>query len=292
MRITRDSSETGYTIPNAVEDVFGYGYPWLVVCGIVAAGGAGALLSPLFIGAEGAEREYLRPFACAAYGIAVASFVMLTPHVWKLIQLGSTLSRRPSQESAGDNDRPWWPLRLVAASLLNTPSLRRTVQDFNAAVAAASQQARGLLSHRMWPACTAAFIAPVLGLLSAWGTARGFANNSNDTALTLPMVISTVALPMILSISVSLILMVALVMVDQMTKGLLQRWSTQARPIDAESNFVRATLTSDANENAPTTTDSLSEKSVYDREPPRIASEGAAPNADQLKELGKIFGNE
>ena len=86
--------------------------------------------------------------------------------------------------------------------------------------------------------------------------------------------------------------MVALVMVDQMTKGLLQRWSTQARPIDAESNFVRATLTSDANENAPTTTDSLSEKSVYDREPPRIASEGAAPNADQLKELGKIFGNE
>lgn len=238
MSDSRDAE--GYGLAAAVRDVFGTGATWLSWVAITVAGVLGFFVSPLVAG-SGEGSEWLKPWACAAYGICLGGLATLLPKTFALMQLGGGLGRRPAADAMADVENPWWPLRLVAAALQNTPALRRTDQDFTNAVTEFAPRVRALLGQRLWPACAAAFAAPVLGLLSAWQTWGDYVSKGLVEAGK-RSVAGVVAWPMILSIAAALLLMLAIVAVDQWTRSLLQRWATGVSPLDVESAFVAANL--------------------------------------------------
>jgi hypothetical protein len=291
-----DRDAEGYGLAAAVRDVFGGGATWVSWIVIAVAGILGYLVLPLVAG-SGDVGGSLKPWACAAYGISLGGLLTLLPRAVSLAGLGGSLGRRPGPEAEADTDHPWWPLRLVAAALQNTPPLRRTDQDFTNAVAEFAPRARGLLGQRLWPACAAAFTAPALGLISAWDTwgeyvSKGLVEAGKRS------VAGVVAWPMIISIAAALLLMLMIVAVDQWTRSLLQRWSTSVNPLDAQSAFVAANLPAAI---SPVAASALPAAAAYmtEREPPRGAAqarpapEPALPSisAQDFEGLGKMFGD-
>lgn len=296
-----DRDAEGYGLAAAVRDVFGGGAAWASWIVIACGGGLGYLVLPMVAGSEDVGGS-LKPWACAAYGIALGGVLTLVPRALSLFRLGGALGRRPGPESDGDTDHPWWPLRLVAAALQNTPALRRTDQDFTNAVAECAPRARGLLGQRLWPACAAAFTAPVFGLISAWDTwgeyvSKGLVEAGKRS------VAGVVAWPMMLSIAAALLLMLLIVAIDQWTRSLLQRWSSSVNPLDAQSAFVAANLPAAT---GPVVAAALvsgpsapGQAAVTQREPSkgagqaRPAPEPALPSisAQDFEGLGKMFGD-
>lgn len=294
MSNSRDAE--GYGLAVAVRDVFGTGATWLSWVAITVAGVLGFFVSP-FVSGSGEGSEWLKPWACAAYGVCLGGLATLLPGTLTLVQLGGGLRRRPAAEAMADVENPWWPLRLVAAALQNTPALRRTDQDFSNAVTECAPRVRALLGQRLWPACAAAFTAPALGLISAWFTWNEYVNLGRVEAGK-ASVAGAVAWPMILSIAAALLLMLAIVAVDQWTRSLTQRWATGVNPLDVESGFVAANLPAAL---APLVSAALP------AEPPlagahlggRVAGHpGSAPepalpaiSAQDFEGLGKMFGD-
>jgi hypothetical protein len=289
-----DRDAEGYGLAAAVRDVFGGGATWASWIVIGVAGCLGYLVLPLLAG-SGDVGGSLKPWACAAYGISIGGLLTLLPRALSLVRLGGSLGRRP--EADADAENPWWPLRLVAAALQNTPALRRTDQDFTNAVTDLAPRARGVLGQRLWPAGAAACTAPVLGRISAWDTwgeyvSKGLVEAGKRS------VAGVVAWPMILSIAAALLLMLVIVAVDQWTRSLLQRWSSSVNPLDAQSAFVAANLPASI---SPVTVSTLPAAAAYatDREPPRgggqprPAPEPALPSisAQDFEGLGKMFGD-
>ena len=134
-----------------------------------------------------------------------------------MVTLWGGIARRPTTI-----DGAWWPLDLLVAALATTPMLRRTPEEFTTAVTAASGQARSLLADRLWPAWTAAFVAPVLGLITAWQNGSRVQvrlQQGEEVATVFPAFIAQVSPPMVATIAASLALMVTLVAIDQWTKA-------------------------------------------------------------------------
>jgi len=229
----------GRSILGAVDAIFGRwpAWPWSVLALITGGGVAGAACLPILRG-----RGLTGPYAvgaaeAAGYGIVAAAVGSLLPRVVRLLVLRRGLAR-PRDGITAD----WWPLSLLATALERTPRLRRTEQEFEAAVAAAGGQARSILAYRLWPACVTCFTAPVLGLVTAWQTGARVLRLQGEAADLYPAFVAQVSPPMVGTISASLALMIAVVIVDQSTKGLLQRWSGIVEPGDAEHESVVARL--------------------------------------------------
>jgi hypothetical protein len=238
---------------SAVDEVWGPARLCLSLATVVAGGCAGwglAAVAPPGEESSALSREAFRTWACVGYGIACGGFLTLLPRLLSLVRLGRGLSRRPSADEA---DWPWWPLTLVASALRDTPALRRTPEDFRSAVTGFVPQARGLLAQRLWPACAAAFTAPVLGLISAWLSWQAYlperlrqaqerAQPGESVVIVPDVDWGSVAVPMIGTIALSLVLMLGIVIVDQLTMRLLQRWAGSVRALDAESPLVQERL--------------------------------------------------
>jgi hypothetical protein len=284
----------------AVAAVWGPNRVWLAVAAIIAGGLVGAGLAMT----RPVAWEGLRGWACAGYGVVIGGLLSLLPRFMSIVMLGSALNRH----AVADNPaRPWWPLVLVASALRDTPALRRTSEDFRTAVNAFIPQARGLLGQRLWPACAAAFTAPVLGLVSAWVSWRihlpeavRLAKESAQKAELAEAVPAVdwglVAWPMIITIALSLVLMLGIVLADQLTRRLLQRWASAVGPLDAESPFVEARLASMAESQLGTRTERvIQERPLAEPRPGPIAPLPAAEkprpqvSAEELQELGKLF---
>jgi len=297
-----ESPAEGLTPEAAISEVTGPNRAWLAAAFIVACclGAAGlAMLKP-------SAWEPLRPLACAGYGLAVGGILSVLPRFVSLFALGSALNRRPATE---DPARPWWPLQLVASALRDTPSLRRTADDFRTAVQGFVPQARGLLGQRLWPACVAAFAAPVLGLVSAWVSwkvhlpeavrlAQEQGLQADQTEVVPVVDWSMVAWPMIITIALSLVLMLAVVLADQLARRLFQRWTESVRPLDADSQYVQERLAALAEGQLAV----LGERPISGRPveprpgpvpPPPPAAEKPQPqvSAEQLQGLGDLFRN-
>lgn len=238
-RRTQSRAE-GYTLSRAVTDIFGNppGWPWSIVAWIACGGFVGAIASALLVPAGGVPHPALRWAACAGYGIVAAALVAVLPRAARLAALRSSLAKGP----AGDaGDRSWWPLRLLAAALRGTSSLRLTQQDFDTAVNRAWQAARSILVQRFWPAWIAAFVVPVLGLLSAWEAGKQIELVGGESAAdVLRQFVPQVSPPMVATIAASLVLMVVLAVLDQLTAGLLQRWRRSVQFADRGSPAVTA----------------------------------------------------
>lgn len=237
---SRSYRDDGYTISRAVGDVFGRWplWPWSAIALIGAGGAVGAAVSIWLAPSAGPPRPEFRWAACAGYGIIVASLVSVMPRAARLVALRSVLGRRPSPAVS---DRHWWPLQLLAAALRQTPALRMTQQDFAGAVGRAASEARSLLSFRLWPACVAGFVVPVLGLLSAWESGSQIDLNQGEDAASVSMrLLPQVSPPMVATISAALALMIVLAVIDQFTKGLLQSWAEAVTIADAGSDIVKA----------------------------------------------------
>lgn len=296
MADSRDRDAEGYGLAQSVRDVFGSGRAWASLLVIAAAGALGYLGSGL--AGDGDVAEALKPWACCAYGVGLGGLVSLLPRAVALVRLGGAVGRRPGPEAADSPEHPWWPLRLLAAALQNTPPLRRTDQDFTNAVTEFAPRVRALLGQRLWPACAAAFTAPALGLLSAWRTWEGLVSKGLVEAGK-PSAAGAVAAPMILSIAAALILMLAIVAVDQWTRGLLQRWSSSVNPGDVDSPFVAANLPAAVSPVAIATAAIPAAAPAAERQggrgvgQPRPAAEPALPpvSAQDFDELSKMFGD-
>lgn len=237
---SRSYRDDGYTISRAVGDVFGRWalWPWSVIALIGLGGAVGAAVSIWLAPSQGPPRPEFRWAACAGYGIIVASLVSVLPRAARLVALRSLLGRRPSPAMS---DRHWWPLQLLAAALRQTPALRMTQQDFAGAVDRAASEARSLLSFRLWPACVAGFVVPVLGLLSAWESGSQIELKPGEDAASVSMqLLPQVSPPMVATISAALALMIVLAIIDQFTKGLLQSWAEAVTIGDAGSDIVKA----------------------------------------------------
>jgi hypothetical protein len=90
-----------------------------------------------------------------------------------------------------------------------------------------------------------------------------------------------VAWPMVIAIVLSLLLMLAAVVIDQMNRRLLLHWATAIQASDAESSFVKETL---ADESPPPP--GVHTSSIASPPPP------ASPQpltADALEGLGELF---
>ena len=226
------------SLRGVVDEVFGRwpASPWSVL-GLIVAGGVVGLVAGSALGGTGEEsRAALGKAACAGYGLVVAAMLSLLPRVGKLAMLWRGVTRRPAAI-----DDSWWPLKLLAPALVATPSLRRTQQEFKSAVATASGQIRSILADRLWPAWVVAFVAPVLGLINAWQNGARVQlrlQQGEDVATVFPAVVAQVSPPMVATIAASLALMVAIVVIDQWTKGLLRRWSGIVEPSDGEHQCV------------------------------------------------------
>jgi len=270
---------------------------WIVACGVGAAGLA-ILRPPTW--------EALRPWACAGYGVAIGGLISIVPRFVSLFALGSTLNRRPATE---DPARPWWPLRLVVSALRDTPSLRRTADDFRTAVQGFGAQARGLLGQRLWPACVAAFVAPALGLVSAWLSWKVHlpeavrlakeAGLKSDRSEVVPVVDwSVVAWPMVITIVLSLGLILAVVLADQVARRLFQRWAESVRPLDADSQFVQERLAALADGHPAAAGERAIQNRPAEHRPRPVDSPDPPPakpqpqvSAEQLQGLGDLFRN-
>jgi hypothetical protein len=235
----RSGRDDATSIGKAVDGVFGRwpAWPWSVLALVVAGGIAGWFAAPALRAADVARPAALGTFACAGYGMLLAAFLSLLPRVGKLMALHGGATRRP-----GTVDEAWWPLRLLPAALAVTPTLRRTPAEFTAAVDAAADRARAMLAHRLWPVWVAAFVAPVLGLITAWQNGAmvqtRFRHDDDSAATVIPAIISQVSPPMVATIAASLALMVVVVAIDQWTKGLLQRWRGVVDVADGEHPAV------------------------------------------------------
>lgn len=291
----RSAVRDGYTLAQAVREVFGPDLAWVSWVVVATAGLVGAACSPLVRGTAESPRLWAGPFTCAAIGVVVGALLTLLPRLVGLLALGSAIRSRPA--NADDISRPWWPLRLVAAALADTPPLRRTAQDFTEAVTGVVPHLRGLVGRRLWPACAAAFAAPALGLVGAWQAWGAFINSRQVEAGRQPTVGEVAALPMIVSIVAGLLLMLAVVGLDQWIRRLLQRWATTVRDTDATTGFVAAQLgdgmairVSDPADRAP-----LSGTGGVTVPPGRTAppAEPVQPriSSDALEGLGNIFKN-
>ena len=226
------------SLRGVVDEVFGRwpASPWSVL-GLIVAGGVVGLVAGSALGGTGEEsRAALGKAACAGYGLVVAAMLSLLPRVGKLAMLWRGVTRRPAAI-----DDSWWPLKLLAPALVATPSLRRNQQEFKSAVATASGQIRSILADRLWPAWVVAFVAPVLGLINAWQNGARVQlrlQQGEDVATVFPAVVAQVSPPMVATIAASLALMVAIVVIDQWTKGLLRRWSGIVETSDGEHQYV------------------------------------------------------
>lgn len=286
----------------AISKVVGPHRVWLAASFIIGCGLGAAGLAML----KPSPWEPLRPLACAGYGLAVGGILSVLPRFASLFALGSTLNRRPATE---DPARPWWPLQFVASALRDTPSLRRTADDFRTAVQSFVPQARGLLGQRLWPACVAAFAAPVFGLMSAWVSWKFYLPEAvrlaqeqgveSDRTEVVPAVDwSLVAWPMIITIALSLVLMLAVVLADQLARRLLQRWAESVRPLDADSQFIQERLAAVADDQSGTPgerprADRSVEPAAATVPPPSPPPEKPQPqlSAEQLEGLGDLFRN-
>jgi|GEM_PF-2738658 len=297
-----DSPADGLTAEAAISTVAGPNRAWLAAAMIVACSLGAAGLATL----KPSTWEVVRPLACAGYGLAIGGLLSVLPRFVSLFALGSTLNRRPATE---DRAPPWWPLHLVASALRDTPSLRRTADDFRTAVQGFVPQARGLLGQRLWPACVAAFAAPVLGLVSAWVSwsvhlpeavrlAQEQGLETDQTEVVPVVDWSVVAWPMIITIALSLVLMLAVVLADQLSRRLFQRWAESVRPLDSESAFVQERLAALADGQLAM----LGERPISDRLvetrpgpvlPPPPPPEKPQPqvSVEQLQGLGDILRN-
>lgn len=226
------------SLRGVVDEVFGRwpAWPWSVL-GLIIAGGVVGLVAGSALGGNGDEgRAALGKAACASYGLVVAAMLSLLPRVGKLAMLWRGVARRPAAI-----DESWWPLKLLAPALVATPSLRRTPQEFKSAVAAAGGQIRSILADRLWPAWVVAFVAPVLGLITAWQNGARVQlrlQQGEEVATVFPAFIAQVSPPMVATIAASLALMVAIVVIDQWTKGVLRRWSGIVETSDGEHQCV------------------------------------------------------
>lgn len=226
------------SLREAIGTVFGLwpGWPWSVLALLVAGGFAGAAAAPALRARGAASAAALGTFACAGYGIAAAAALALVPRIVRLLWLRRGVAGRPAT-----TDGSWWPLRLLPAALVSTPRLRRTPEEFTTAVAAAAADARGFLVDRLWPVWAAAFVVPVLGLVTAWQNGAKvqlrFAPDA-DPGTVLPALVAQVSPPMVATIAAALGLMVLAVAVDQWTKGLLQRWRGVVEPGDGHHPAV------------------------------------------------------
>jgi len=228
-----------------VDAVFGRwpAWPWSVLAFLFAGGVVGLVAAPALRRAGAIDPAALGTAACAGYGIVVAALVSLLPRVGRLVTLWGGIARRPTTI-----DGAWWPLDLLAAALATTPMLRRTPEEFTAAVTAASGQARSLLADRLWPAWTAAFVVPVLGLITAWQNGSRVQvrlQQGEEVATVFPAFIAQVSPPMVATIAASLALMVTLVAIDQWTKALLRRWTGVIDVTDGEHPAVVERLSQD-----------------------------------------------
>ena len=283
----------GYTLHRAIDDVFGVVplWPWSAISAITCGGLIGALVATALQARSSSPNPALRWAACVGYGIVIAALLTVLPRAFRLFVLRRSLERRPADDGG---DRPWWPLRLLAAALRGTPATRRTQQEFTAAVDRAGPEARSILSHRFWPAVLAAFIAPVFGLLSAWEAGKQVEAIPGESAGDVLMrFVPQVSPPMVATIAVSLVLMACLAMLDQWTKGLLQRWVATMRLADGETKTVQDLLDHHV-ARLPSKSDSASTTTAKMPEPD---SDGMPPgeppsiSVDDLERLGAAFSN-
>lgn len=286
----------------AIREVAGPSRTWLAGAVILAGGLVGAG----FAASVSSSWEGLRGWACAGYGIAIGGILTVLPRFAAVVMLGRSLAHRPPVD---DPVSPWWPLPLVASALRDTPALRRTPEDFHRAVDAFVPQARGVLGQRLWPACVAAFTAPVLGLVSAWVSwkfhvpeavrrAKEAARAADLEEAVAAVDWGAVAWPMIISILLSLLLMLVVVLADQLTRLLLQRWASTVGPLDAESPTVaeRLSLVADGlpvvrgERPARVAPEPVATRVVSVPEPP---PEPPRPpvSAEELQGLGEMFRN-
>ena len=278
----------GYTLYRAIDDVFGKIplWPWSALGVILVGGLLGSGAHSLLPSQQAGPNAALGWLACLAYGLLAAAVLSVVPRSIRLIRLWSSLSQRPMEIS---EDRPWWPLQLLAAALRGTPELRRTEQDFHAAVQRAGPEAYSILAHRLWPACVAAFVAPVLGLLSAWQAGKQIEIVAGQASGEVLMAfLPRVAPPMVATITLSLVLLVVLFLLDNGTRGLLQRWANTVRFSDGECDPVKQLIGDQLPPVPPPQFTGLrggtSTPLGDGRGPPE---EG--PTADSLEDLGKAF---
>ena len=239
MTVVAENKRAGATsFRGVVDEVFGRwpAWPWSVL-GLIVVGGVVGLIAGSALGGTGDEgRAALGKAACAGYGLVVAAMLSLLPRVGKLAMLWRGVTRRPAVI-----DESWWPLKLLGPALVATPSLRRTPQEFKSAAAAAGGQIRSILADRLWPAWVVAFVAPVLGLITAWQNGARVQlrlQQGEEVATVFPAFIAQVSPPLVATIAASLALMVGIVVIDQWTKALLRRWSGIVETSDGEHPCV------------------------------------------------------
>jgi len=208
-----------------IDDIFGRWpfWPWSVLGLLVAGGVAGMAAGNALRSSDEEHQAALGQAACAGYGLVAAAMLSLLPRLAKLTLLWRNAVRRPANV-----DGSWWPLHLLAPALVATPRLRRTHQEFRSAVETTAGQARSILADRLWPFWLAAFVAPVLGLITAWQNGAKVQlrlQQGEEIKNVFPALLMQVSPPMVATIAASLALMVAIVVIDQLSKGLLRRWS-------------------------------------------------------------------
>lgn len=297
----RDLMASSLSPEAAVAVVAGPNRAWLAAVLIVACGVGGAVMASTMP----VESEAWRPWACAGYGIAVGGLLTLLPRFVSLFARGAALNRRPA---ADDPSRPWWPLPLLASALRDTPVLRRTADDFRTAVNGFVPQARGLLGQRLWPACVAAFAAPVFGLVSAcisWKehlpeavrlAREAVADVKPPPEEVVPAVSwGAVAWPMIITITLSFVLMLAIVLADQLARRLLQRWALAVRPLDVESPVVAERLAALEDSQPGVRVERVGQPQPAAEPRPVVPPPPAKPqpqlSAEGLQGLGEMFRN-
>lgn len=262
-----DQRSRAATLRGAVDEVFGRwpAWPWSILGLIVAGGIVGLAVGSALRDPAGEHRAALGAAACAGYGIVAAALLSLLPRLAKLTVLGRDVHRRPAAVDAS-----WWPLTLLGPALAATPTLRRTPQEFRAAVDTAGGQARSILADRLWPAWVTAFVAPVLGLITAWQNGAKVQlrlKQGEDFASVFPAFIAEVSPPMMATITAALALMVAIVATDQWTKGLLRRWCGIVEAGDGDHPAVLDAIGKETFRDAP--------------EAPRPAAAAVAPKPTQ-----------
>jgi len=219
------------SLTTVLNEIFGRwpGWPWSVLGFIVGSGLIGLVIAWLVASSDPA----LGLAAVTGYGLAVGSFFTLIPRMLKLQQCSRDLRQWPSDEP------DCWPYRLLGAALIDVPALRATPEEFGAAVDRTRGRARGILAARLWPATAAAFVVPVLGLISAWESGAMVTIKSSEQADIYAEFLPQIAPPMVATISIALVLMLVIVGIDQWTRVLLTGWAERVHFTDMEAPAVQ-----------------------------------------------------
>jgi hypothetical protein len=230
------------SLRSVVDEVFGRwpAWPWSVLSLIAVGGVVGLFAGAALRDAVIAIQPALGTAACVGYGIVAAAMLSLLPRLVRLAILWRGVARRPEAVDAS-----WWPLKMLTAALVTTPKLRRTQQEFRSAVEAAGGQARSILADRLWPAWVVAFVAPVLGLITAWQNGAKVQlrlQQGEEISTVFPAFITQASGPMVATIAASLALMLAIVVIDQFTKGLLRHWCGVVEVADGDHPCVAERL--------------------------------------------------